>query len=397
MKQIAIITPGTLPVPCCKGGAVENLTVAYLLANEEQALFHFHVYTLYDSQAKNVSKKYKHTTFHFFHPHSFINRIKRRFYSKTIPSFYYNLYMDFYGHWAMQKIRSQKVDGLIIENRQGFILSDVLKTKIPTILHLHNDTLSADAKDAQTILNRYDKIITVSDYIKRQVDTIAPNDKTTVVYNGIDIHRFASPMPRFTRKDFHLDENDFVALYTGRIAEIKGVRELIEAFIRLKGHRDIKLLIVGSGNFADNNEDSYTSEVKRLAEEIKCQVRFTGYIPYEEMPSIMPLADVGIVPSICEEAFSLSALEDMAAGLPVIATRSGGLPEVVDNECALLVDKDDHLVEGLSDTIVNLHNNPSVRKLMGEKGRERSRLFDIKSYASDFLKEVDKTLEALAE
>ena len=394
MKRIAIITPGFLPVPCSKGGAVENLIEAYLLANEEQLLFHFQVYTLYNSQAERLSRRYKHTTFHFFHPKSLINRIKRRFYSKTIPSFYYNLYMDFYGHWAMQKIRSPKVDGLIIENRQGFILSDVLKTNIPTILHLHNDTLSADAKEAPIILNRYDKIITVSDYIKRQVDTIAPNDKTTVVYNGIDIHRFASPKPRFTRKDFHLDENDFVALYTGRIAEIKGVRELIQAFIRLNGYPDIKLLIVGSGNFADNNEDSYTSEVKKLAEKIKSQVRFTGYIPYEEIPSIMPLADIGIVPSICEEAFSLSALESMAAGLPVIATCSGGLPEVINNECALLVDKDDHLVESLSDAIVNLYNNPSARKLMSEKGRERSRLFDTEVYTSNFLNEVHKALEA---
>lgn len=384
-KQIAIITPGILPIPCTKGGAVENLIELYIQENEIINKFQFHIYSIYDKKAKELAAKYKHTSFHFFKPRNLSTRIKRYIYTNRHYNFYYNPYMDYYGYWAIKQLEKRKTDLLIIENRQGFILKNVFKKKYPIILHLHNDSLSKESPFAKEILNNYDKIITVSNYIKKQVDSIAPNSKTEVVYNGIDTGKFLSPKPIYRREDFRLSKNDFIVLYTGRISPIKGIRELLQAFIQLKEYPQIKLLIVGSSNFGENTEDDFFKEMKVLSEQIKEQVIFTGYISHENIPSLLSNADIGIIPSICEDALTLSSLEDMAAGLPLIVTRSGGIPEAVNENCAIIVEKDKNLSSSLAQSILYMYHNKAQRDSMSQAAIKRSRVFDKINYTSSML------------
>lgn len=391
-REIGIITPGVLPVPCSKGGAVENLVDFYLRENEKYGNFIFHVVSIFDEEAKQIAAKYKYSKFYFFKPQDFFIRLKRSLYSKMKKDFYYNSYLDYYGYWAINVIKKCNIDLIIIENRQGFILDKSLNIKCPTILHLHNDSLNSKSLRAKEILEKYDKIITVSSYIKKQVDTICPNDKTVVVYNGIEINRFLLSESMYTRKKWGLDDNDFIVVYAGRLMPIKGIRELLQAFILLKDYPDIKLLVVGGNNLGEQKGDPFEEELNILSREISSNVVFTGYIPYEKISYVLRLGNIGIVPSICEEAFSLSSVECMASGLPLIVTRAGGIPEVVDENCAVIVEKDENLIKSISNAVVELYKNKERLKIMSEKGKLRSKLFSHLTYSQKFLVEIENML-----
>lgn len=394
MRHFAVITPGVLPVPCSLGGAVETLVEFYLQENEKCGNYFFHVFSIYDERAEEMASKYKHSKFYFFHPHDFLNRLRRYRYIKHNSRLYYDGYMDYYGYWALRQIQKMEVDLLIVENRQGFLLNDEVDIRCPKILHLHNDTLNADSAYAREILDNCDRILTVSGYIKRQVDSIADTDKVRVVYNGIDVDRFLDSRQIYDRKYYGLSDDDFVVVYAGRISPIKGIRELLQAFLLLKDYPNIKLMIVGGSNYGEKTFDPFFEEVMNIAREIWLQVVFTGYIPYENIPSILKLGDIAVIPSVCEDAFTLSSVESMACGLPLIVTRSGGIPEAVDEQCAVILEKDKNLVESLARSIIHISEQPENLRAMSEHGMSRCRRFDKQVYISNVYSMLNEMTKA---
>ena len=81
------------------------------------------------------------------------------------------------------------------------------------------------------------------------------------------------------------------------------------------------------------------------------RIIFTGYVNNEELYKYQQIADIQVIPSLCEEAAGLVAIEGMCAGLPLIVTRSGGLVEYVNEKCAMIVSKE-AVVQNLMDAIV---------------------------------------------
>ena len=88
-----------------------------------------------------------------------------------------------------------------------------------------------------------------------------------------------------------------------------------------------------------------------------------------------------------DEPFGLTVVEAMAAGLPLITTRSGGIPEICEG-VATIVERD-KIVDNLSNAILDLYNHPEKRKQMVAASRERSKLFDKERYAREFFKALD--------
>ena len=392
--NVAIITPGILPVPSVKGGAVETLIDYYLSENDHTHNIKFYVFSKYDEEAesKSKSKEYNSCNFIFFKPDSLYNKIKRYIFKNCNRDFYYDYYTDYYGNWAVNEIKKLNLDLVIIENRQGFTINAAKRLNIPVILHLHTDTLDKNSYKASEIVDSCDRIITVSGYLKKQVDGIAKSSISEVIYNGIEVNRFFKPIQIYTRKDFGIEDNDFVVIYIGRIVPVKGIKELIEAFKLIKDYASIKLLIVGSANFGDEkNEDRFLKEIKQNSNEIASKIVFTGFIPYEDIPSVLKIADIGVIPSIWEEALSLTSLEGMASGLPLIVTRSGGIPEAVDEKCAIIIDKDnlEELPKLIADSIIYLFKHPEKRIEMSKHALERSRLFSKDNYIAEINKCID--------
>ena len=185
-------------------------------------------------------------------------------------------------------------------------------------------------------------------------------------------------------------DDDFVMVYSGRINKEKGVAELIDAMIHLQDVPQIKLLVMGSSFFGNStNEDDFILSLKEKTNSIEQNIIFTGFIPYEQMPNYLQLADVAIVPSIWNDPFPTTVLEAQAMGLPIIATRRGGIPEEVSEENAILLDTNEHFVENLANANLYLYENPKKREAMAKASIERSKLFDKERYAEEFFKTLE--------
>ncbi len=396
--KIAILTSGILPVPAVLGGAVENLTDYYLEYNNQHQQ---HDITVYSVAPPSSTPKADTpcTHYHYIDMKSIGHRLKRAWYVRTHPKGYYTPYIDYFFHEALKHIKRQKYDVIILENRPGYapVLSKVTDAKL--IVHLHNDFLNHESKEAQAIAQACHSVITVSDFIKHRVETVSscqpvkPSSrqlKVTTVHNGIDLQRFYNARP-LSRTSLGFTDKDFIVVYSGRINPEKGVKELIQAFKQLTDYPNIKLMIVG-GSFFGNEQgnDPFIQSLQTEAEELAQTITFTGFVPYEQIPSYLKIANVAVIPSMWDDPFPTTVLEAMATGLPIIATHSGGIKESC-GQCAIIIEKD-CVIDGLHTSILSLYKNPSCRTSMSEKGLVISKQYAKERYAEDFFNAIAQIL-----
>jgi glycosyltransferase involved in cell wall biosynthesis len=253
-------------------------------------------------------------------------------------------------------------------------------------------------------LRKIDLIIGVSDYItegtKARFPAIA--DRCHTVYNGVDSFHF-SPSSSQIKGQQRL-------LFLGRVSPEKGVHVLIQAFKILADSRSpgitgssLHLDIVGDTEippyiyFLPDPEDPVIAGLRplygqRLSEMVRRQLTlkgqtsywddlvaaaggddrivFHGAVAYAQTIDLYRQAAVVVIPSVCNEAFSLPASEAAACGLAVVATRSGGIPEVVEHgKTGILVARGD--AKELAMAISQVIDNPALARVMGEAGRRR--------------------------
>ena len=233
-------------------------------------------------------------------------------------------------------------------------------------------------------------ILTCSDFVRKSISDFMPNCKAQTLYNAIDTNSFF-PQRRhhIKREDIGLKQDDFVIVYSGRINKEKGVSELIDAILLLKDIINIKLMIIG-GSFYGNatDEDDFVKSLKSKAQTIEDKIIFTGFVPYKNIPDYLQLADIAVLPSMWNEPFGLTIVEAMAAGLPLITTRSGGIPEICEN-VAVIVERE-HVVNHLASAITDLYKHPEKRTIMSAASIERAKLFDKEAYAKEFFAALEQ-------
>jgi D-inositol-3-phosphate glycosyltransferase len=169
----------------------------------------------------------------------------------------------------------------------------------------------------------------------RHYGALAPID---VIPGGTDPERFR-PRPRAgARQALGLSDPDGkVVLFVGRIQRLKGLEVLLRAFARLRD-LDAQLVVVG-GQRGIGQESREIGRVQHLAAKLGVadRTRFVGAVAHEQLPLYYAAADVTVMPS-SYESFGLVAVESLACGTPVVATRVGGLSSIVrDGENGLLV------------------------------------------------------------
>lgn len=181
------------------------------------------------------------------------------------------------------------------------------------------------------------------------------------------------------RKKWNLSAEEKIILFAGRFDEIKGILFLIKAFRNvLKIYSNCRLIMAGSGNY-----DICFQEAK----DICTKITFTGLLNKKDLNEIYQIADIGIVPSLFEP-FGYVAIEMMMHELPVVATTTSGLNEVVNNACGLkipltiLSESVEIDVMLLSEKIIYLLQHPIEAKLMGQNGRKRY----LDNYASEIFR-----------
>ena len=177
-----------------------------------------------------------------------------------------------------------------------------------------------------------------------------PRDRIHVVQNGIDVPPRSRRRPQSSGKRFVVGTAASLEYPKGVDVLLAAVRELGE---------DVSLEIFGDG--------SWRARLERESGEYGLSARFHGHV--EGLPQRLRDLDVFVLPSRAEN-FPVAALEAMAAGLAVVATRVGGVPElVVDGETGILVEPDDPAA--MSAAIARLAGDPGSRAALGAEGRRR--------------------------
>lgn len=380
--KIAILTSGILTVPAVQGGAVENLTDFYLEYNEQHRLHDITVYSVWHPMVEHhpaLQSKANH--YQFVQVETPLAKVKKRLYKWTHSQGYYHYTIEYFLEKVLKDLRQKSYDMIILENRPGFALRLKGMTSAKLVYHLHNEKITYQIPQAKAIYQAADRIICVSDYIKRCVQSINTNDtKTITVHNGINLGAF-SAKGRKEKKS-----NDmFTLLFSGRLNAEKGILQLLDALNRLINKANIRLLVIGSSFYGNTNqEDDFIRVLKAKAKPLEKYIEFTGFVPYEQMPDYLKLADVAVIPSVWDDPFPTTVLEAQAMGLPIITTRRGGIPEEVSEENALLLTTDEHFVEHLAEAILDLYQHPEKRERMAAASRSRSHLFSKENYARNF-------------
>ena len=390
--KIAILTCGILPTPAVQGGAVENLIDYYLEYNDK---YHLHSITIYSPWNAKVDKhpalSSRVNKYIYINTSSFMSKIARRLYGYFHHNEYYNYFIEYYFEKVYDDLKRKSFDYILIENGAGLAYKLSQRGYKNIILHMHNEVRESRAKYHEVAFSSFIKILTVSNYIKGKASILFPVDKIETVHNGIDLNTFTpQKTPCINRQQLGFDKNDFVMVYSGRINEEKGVSELIDAMILLNNITNIKLMIIG-GTFFGNikNENNYVRSLKAKAKSVQQNIIFTGFVPYFQMPDYLLLADIAVIPSIWNDPFPTTVLEAQAMGLPIITTRRGGIPEEVTEDNAILLETDEHFINNLADSILNLYQHPEKRKQMSKASIERSKLFDKNIYAKNLFAALD--------
>lgn len=388
--KVLIIAPGGLPITS-KKGAIEKLVENYLDYNEivKDDII---LYTPKISKTEYDKKLYSYTKYRYIDRTTIQFKIKRLFLgvvSKIFKNFHASAYINSIVKDLIRRKEENTFDCIIFENAEKLIpyFKNKTKTKSKIVLHLHNDYINKDLTFSKQITESCDEIWTVSDFIASRVQEVAPNKPIHVLYNGVDDKLFKQAFSESEKKQFasklNIDlEKDFVYIYTGRLMPSKGVKELIQAFQKLNSqHINTKLLIIG-GPKTLANSDAYTEELKNIQNN-NSNIIMAGFVNTIDLYKYYSLANVQIVPSICNEAFGLTVLEGVINNLPVIATKIGGIPEIL-RENAFYVNKD-NIVEELYDAMLKVKNlNKSELAQIISNYTEIIDKFSLKNYCETF-------------
>jgi glycosyltransferase involved in cell wall biosynthesis len=223
-----------------------------------------------------------------------------------------------------------------------------------------------------------DIVIAVSEWLKIDITrTFAiPGDGIRVIYAGID-SRTCVLDPRAVRywRGLVAPRNEYIIMYSGRFGPEKGVPLLLaSAVLVCNSMENVRYAIAGGSAQAIDQLRARFAQYDVL----KDRVAFLGWLGETQLEELRRAVDIAVVPSLVE-TFGLSALEAMASCVPVVATRVGGLSEVVShNEAGLLVpcmlreDGWSKNVSRLACAQLYLLKNPRVRERLGKAGRDRA-------------------------
>jgi len=232
------------------------------------------------------------------------------------------------------------------------------------------------------ILARVAVVAAVSDFIRGRLESVfrLPRARTRTIYNGVDIARFRSPPSASSRAH---DAPRILAV--ANLTHEKGIDLLITAMTMLR-NGSAKLTIVGDGVLRGELE----TQVRML--QLTERVEFLGL--RDDVHCLLGECDVFVHPARWQEAFGYTIAEAMAAGRPVVASRLGAIPELVQHEeTGLLVPADDP--SAFAEAIDTLLADPLRAREMGEKGYIRaSSMFSLSASAAnlvDLLEEVCST------
>ncbi|WP_157833270.1 glycosyltransferase family 4 protein [Selenomonas ruminantium] len=388
-NKIVVLGQRGEPIPAVNGGAVSTLMQLLIEENEKEGFLDLIVISSYNYEAKIKSSKYKRTKFIYINEDSIILKIVfhlLRDLGKIIPKLRKCINTNYLWQAYCYLKKMKDIDWVVVEEGKqilGYWQFKQLPMKTAYHSHLY------EIPDEFPL---YDRIITVSSFCSKPWLRFFSSSQVKVCCNAIQEYFFSDSKNEKKRESLRRElgytDNDILVLYIGRIKAIKGVRELSQAVLLSKDNR-IKLLLIGSSEFAGSKITEYEEYIDKLAEESNGRIRHIGYLPNQEICNFSKISDIQCVPSMGEEAAGLVAIEAMAMGLPLIVTKSGGLVEYVSKECAVILERNDDIVNNIKNAIEDLADDTAKREKMGKVGKERAKQFTRKEFYRNFIKTLE--------
>lgn len=233
-------------------------------------------------------------------------------------------------------------------------------------------------------VSRSDAVICCSRFIRDQllVSVDYARERTHVVYNGVDCSLFAQADRASARAALSISDGQIVILYAGRWVPEKGLLVLVEALQRLtrKCNADVVLLVAGSTGLGSSPSRGLRPEVEAYGQQVRqlsagLPVRFLGDIPSLSLPLFYAAGDIFVCPSVCQEALGMVNVEAAAAGLPVVASAIGGIPEVVLHEQTGLLFPPGE-ARSLAEALLRLISDGELRRSLGQAGQSLASQLD---------------------
>jgi len=246
----------------------------------------------------------------------------------------------------------------LVLGEKGFKRPAIIST-----VHSSRIRCAEDRKNLNRLTPLMDRLIVVSRAIEQKISEEGRRGvPVSLIYNGVDLERYNHQQPCCTlHEDYSIPEDAQIVGVIARLEAEKGHRTLLEAWpLVLAAQPRAWLLIVGEGS----ERDSLEAEAASLG--ISDRVVFTGR--REDVPAVTAALDVSVLPSY-REAQGLSVLEAMALGRPVVASRVGGIPEMIeDGVSGLLVPPNDR--EALASAIVRLLADHPFADMIAKRGHD---------------------------
>jgi len=202
-----------------------------------------------------------------------------------------------------------------------------------------------------------------------------PREKIELIRSGVNLDEYSKPTDGAEiRTDLALNQNQHLVLYVGRLRRVKGVEFGLRAFALAKDKRpNLYMALAGEG------EQLYNLQNLVDALGINNHVKFLGV--RNDLPDLLAAADSILMPSL-NEGFPRTAIEAMAAGKPIVATRVGGTPEaIIDGKTGILVPAKD--IRAMAKALISLIDDPLLRNRLGTAGAELAREnYSINNYVN---------------
>lgn len=224
---------------------------------------------------------------------------------------------------------------------------------------IHNDTQNYVHQKEILLSQKAQRVIVCTNYMSQEVERAlgCPPAKVDVVYNGLSAKRIRQfqqlTFNRAEMRSKYAEPDEAIIYYVGRLTHEKGIFLLLNAAPKVIAAQadKVKFVIIGSG-------DAHSILLQRQAWDLGIyhKVVFTGFMSDEDLCKLQTIADCAVFPSLYEP-FGIVALEGFAAGVPVVVSNTGGMPEVVQNDVTgvvTAVNNSDSIAEG----IIKILQNP---------------------------------------
>jgi spore coat protein SA len=370
MRTVALIGPELYPIPPIRGGAVE-LFIDQLASR----LSRWRPVVIGPSDPELPAHEVQGGVEYFRIP---LAGWRGRLYKR------HRQYFPFYDLHVAKILRQVQPDLLHVHNRPLLALSLQKRRglqKVPLVLHMHNlyNSLGRRERPAAGTSIPVAGFIGCSQFVVDREKSRLGRDAAAhfVVYNGVDAGTFFPPWDypdqlQKLRQQYRLADEPTV-LFVGKLRESKGVHILLAAMEQVwPRFPQAVLVLVGGTEFGRGRTDRQTPFFQDLQKRLAGaggRVVLTGFIPPERIPEAYLLGDIFVGPSQIEEGLGMVFLEAAAAGLPSIATRRGGIPEIVQEDLnGLLLQQHDDPRE-LAGKIIQLLGDRDLRLQLGRQAR----------------------------